>query len=125
MTDMKLLPGPLHPITIEPTPSRVTVSLGGRVVADTRRALTLREASYPPVQYVPVADVAPGVLEPSSQTSWCPFKGRASYYSARVGDDVVESAVWTYRAPHDAVAQIKDHVAFFADRVDSIVVHDE
>jgi uncharacterized protein (DUF427 family) len=126
MTDMKVLvPGPLHPISIEATPTRVTVRLGGRVVADTRHALTLREAKYPPVQYIPLADVAPDVLEPSDRTSWCPFKGRASYYSLRVGEDVADAAVWTYLEPHRAVAEIKDHVAFLADRVESIVVHED
>lgn len=119
-----LLPGPDHPITIESTATRVTVKLGGRVVADTERALTLREATYPPAQYIPLADVDPAVLEPSAHTSYCPFKGDASYYSLTAGDDVAEAAVWTYVAPYDAVAQIKGHVAFYPDRVDSIVVHD-
>jgi uncharacterized protein (DUF427 family) len=124
MTDLKvLLPGPLHAISIEPTASRVTVTAGGRVVADTDRALTLREAHHSPVQYIPLEDVAPDVLEPSSHTSYCPFKGRATYHSLRVGDDVVADAVWTYAEPHKAVAPIRGHVAFYADRVDSIEVH--
>lgn len=118
-----LLPGPDHPITIEPTAARVTVKLGGRVVADTERALTLREAAYPPAQYIPLADVDPAVLEPSDHTSYCPFKGDASYYSLKVGDVAAEASVWTYVAPYDAVAQIKGHVAFYPDRVDSIEVH--
>jgi uncharacterized protein (DUF427 family) len=126
MTDLKvLLPGPNHPISIDEASTRVTVTLGGRVVADSQRALTLREASYPPVQYIPLADVAPDVLRPSDHTSWCPFKGEARYYDIAVGDDVVPPGVWTYPEPHDAVAQIRDHVAFFPDRVDSIVVHGE
>ena len=125
MTDNKvLIPGPDHPITLEPTGTRVTVTLGGRVVADTQDALTLREASYPPVQYVPLADVDPAVLEPSDHTSYCPYKGTASYYSLKVGDNVAPAAVWTYVEPHEAVAQVKDHVAFYAERVDSIEVHD-
>lgn len=124
MTDKKVLvPGPDHPITLEPTGSRVTVELGGRVIVDTEAALTLREASYPPAQYVPLADVDPAVLRPSDHTTYCPYKGDATYYSLQVGDDVAPAAVWTYLAPYDAVAAVKDHVAFYPDRVDSIVVH--
>jgi len=123
MTDIKI-PGLDHPITIEPTSGQVTVRLGGQVIVDTRRALTLREASYPPVQYVPLEDVDPAVLEPSSSTSWCPYKGTASYYDVRVGDRVVHDALWAYPSPHDAVAEIKDHAAFYPDRVDAIEVHD-
>lgn len=118
-----LVPGPDHPISLEPTGSRVTVKLGGRVIVDTEAALTLREASYPPAQYVPLADVDPAVLRPSDHTTYCPYKGDATYYSLQGGDDVAPAAVWTYVAPHDAVAEIKDHVAFYPDRVDSIVVH--
>lgn len=124
MTDKKVLvPGPDHPISLEPTGSRVTVTLGGRVIVDTEAALTLREASYPPAQYVPLADVDPAVLRPSDHTTYCPYKGDATYYSLQVGDDVAPAAVWTYVAPHDSVAAVKDHVAFYPDRVDSIVVH--
>jgi uncharacterized protein (DUF427 family) len=123
MTDIKI-PGLDHPITIEPTSRQVTVRLGGQVIVDTGSALTLREASYPPVQYVPLADIDPAVLEPSSKTSWCPYKGTASYYDVRVGDRVVHDALWAYPSPHDAVAEIKDHAAFYPDRVDAIQVHD-
>ena len=125
MTDMKVLvPGLDHPISVDETPERVTVRFGGHVVAESRRALTLREASYPPVQYVPLDDVSPGVLEPSSHTSWCPYKGKAGYYDISVGGEVVAAAVWTYREPHDAVARIKDHVAFYQDRTQVSVVTD-
>ena len=124
MTDKKVLvPGPDHPITIEATGARVTVTLGGRVIADTTAALTLREASYPPVQYIPLADVDAAVLRPSDHATYCPFKGDASYSSLQVGDDVVDAAMWTHPEPHDAVAEIVDHVAFYPDRVDSIRVH--
>jgi uncharacterized protein (DUF427 family) len=122
MTDIRI-PGLDHPIDIEPTDGRVRIRLGGRVVAESSAALTLREASYPPVQYVPLADVDPAVLEPSSHTSYCPFKGKATYYSLKVGDRVVPDSVWTYVDPHDAVAPIKDHVAFYVDKMDSVEVH--
>ncbi len=119
---LRLTPGPRHPISVEPTSGRVRVLLAGRVVADTRAALTLREASYPPVQYVPLADVDPEVLEESGHTSYCPYKGRATYWSLRSGDDVSDSAVWTYAEPYDAVSAIRGHVAFLPDRVDAVEV---
>ncbi len=122
MTLKKLLPDRLHPISVEATPARVTVEVGGRVVADTRNALTLRESTYPGVQYIPLADVLPGVLEPSDHTSYCPFKGHATYYRLAVADSV-EPAVWTYLEPYDAVAAIRGHFAFYPDRVDALVVH--
>jgi uncharacterized protein (DUF427 family) len=124
MTLRKLLvPGPDHPISVEATGARVTVRLGGRVIADTVDALTLREASYPPVQYVPLADVDPAVLRPSRHATYCPYKGAASYYALQVDGHVVPAAAWYYPDPRDAVAVVKDHVAFYPDRVDAIEVH--
>jgi uncharacterized protein (DUF427 family) len=121
MTDKPVLqPSPSHPITVTPNPARVVVSVAGRVVADTRNALTLREAAYPPVQYIPLADVDRSLLEPTDTTSYCPFKGDASYYSIPVGGERSVDAIWSYASPYDAVAEIKDHVAFYPDRVDSI-----
>ena len=114
----KLVPGPDHPITVEPTGKRVTVSIGGRVVADTKDALTLQEAGYPAVQYVPLVDVDPAVLRPSDHETYCPFKGEASYYSLSTDEGELADVVWTYREPYEAVAEIKDHVAFYANRVD-------
>ena len=124
MTDKRvLLPGPDHPITLEPTGARVTVRVGGRVVADTENAVTLREASYPAVQYIPLADVDPTVLEPSELTTHCPYKGDASYYSLRVGENVVPDALWYYPEPNEAVVGITGHAAFYPNRVDAIEVH--
>ncbi|MEO5711643.1 MAG: DUF427 domain-containing protein [Nocardioidaceae bacterium] len=124
MTNNKVLvPGPDHPISLVRTGDRVTVKLGGRVIADTTNAITLQEASYPAAQYIPLADVDPAVLRPSDHTTYCPYKGEASYHSLEVGDDVAPAALWFYPAPHDAVAGIKDHAAFYPDRVDSIEVH--
>ena len=124
MTEKKVLvPGPDHPITLEPTRARVTVTLGSRVIADTTEAITLREAAYPPVQYIPLADLDPEVLRVSEHATYCPFKGEASYYSLQVGDDLVPAAAWFYPTPYEAVAPIQDHVAFYPDKVDSIEVH--
>ena len=114
----KLIPGPDHPITVEPNPSHITVTLDGRVIAETDKALELREASYPAVQYIPLADVDKTVLADSDHQTYCPFKGDASYYSVAHNGHTLENAVWTYRAPYDAVAPIADHVAFYPDKVE-------
>ncbi|KZB81570.1 DUF427 domain-containing protein [Amycolatopsis regifaucium] len=121
MSDKKVLkPSAAHPITVSPNKARVVVTVGGKVVADSANALTLQEANYPPAQYIPRADVDFALLERTEHSTYCPFKGDASYYSVRTGDGVAENAVWTYEAPHDAVAEIKDHVAFYPSKVDAI-----
>lgn len=117
---VRKIAGPDHPISIEANPSRVVVEAGGKVIADTRNALTLREASYPAVQYIPRRDVDMAALTRSEHTSYCPYKGDASYYSIPAGGDRSRNAVWTYEAPFEAMAQIKDYVAFYPDRVDEI-----
>jgi uncharacterized protein (DUF427 family) len=121
MTDKPIKsPGPDHPISIEPNPSRVVVEVGGKIIADTHDALTLREASYPPVQYIPRRDVDMAAFTRSEHTTYCPYKGDASYYSIPAGGDRSRNAVWTYETPFEAMAQIKDYVAFYPDRVDEI-----
>lgn len=114
------IPGPDHPITIDGNPSRVVVIVGGKTIADTRNALTLREASYQPVQYIPRGDVDMGALARSQHTTYCPYKGEASYYSIPAGGDRSLNAVWTYENPFVAMAQIKEYLAFYPDRVDEI-----
>jgi uncharacterized protein (DUF427 family) len=114
------IPGPDHPIAIDANPSRVKVTVGGKVIADTRDALTLREASYPAVQYIPRRDVDMAALTRSNHTSYCPYKGEASYYSIPAGGDRSLNAVWTYESPFAAMAQIKEYVAFYPDRVDEV-----
>jgi uncharacterized protein (DUF427 family) len=114
------IPGPEHPITIEPSTARIVVSVAGRVIADTRNALTLREADYPPVQYIPRDDVDMSLLERTAHSSYCPYKGDCAYYSIPVGGDKSVNAIWTYEAPYPAVAQIKAHLAFYPNRVDEI-----
>jgi uncharacterized protein (DUF427 family) len=116
------VPGPDHPITIERNPVRVVVSVAGRVIADTRDALTLRESTYPPVQYIPLKDVDMSLLEPTDHSTYCPYKGDCAYYSIRIGGDKSVNAVWTYEVPFAAVAEIKDHFAFYPDRVDEIAL---
>ena len=113
-------PGPDHPISIEANPSRVVVTVSGKVIADTLDALILRETSYPAVQYIPRRDVDMAALTRSEHTTYCPYKGDASYYSIPAGGDRSLNAVWTYENPFEAIAQIKDYVAFYADRVEEI-----
>jgi uncharacterized protein (DUF427 family) len=113
-------PGPDHPITIKANPARVVVTVGGRVVADTKEALTLREASYPAVQYVPRKDVDMTLLQRTDHATYCPYKGECAYYSIPSGGERAANSVWTYESPYAAVAEIRDHLAFYPDRVDSI-----
>ena len=114
------VPGPDHPITLTENLSRIVVKAGGKVIADTRAAVTLREANYPPVYYIPRDDVALSQLVRTDHKTHCPYKGDASYYSIPAGGDRAKNAVWSYENPYPAVIQIKDHVAFYPDRVDSI-----
>jgi uncharacterized protein (DUF427 family) len=116
------IPGIDHPITIEKNPDRVVVKVAGRVVADTRDALSLQEASYPAVQYIPRKDVDLTRLERTDNKTYCPYKGEAAYYSITPGGDQTVNAVWTYEAPYESVADIQDHLAFYPDRVDSIEI---
>lgn len=122
MTKPVKTPGPDHPITIEPTAGRVVVSVAGRIVADSRDALTLREAAYPAVQYIPRKDVDMALLARTDHATYCPYKGDCAYYGIPAGGDRAANAVWTYEAPFPAVAVIKDHLAFYPDRVDAIEV---
>ena len=115
------IPGPEHPITIEPAGTRVVARVGAQIVADTTRALTLREAGYPPVQYIPLEDVDQTLLTASATQTYCPYKGDASYYGIAAADGERADAVWSYREPYDAVADIAGHVAFYTDRVDVVV----
>jgi uncharacterized protein (DUF427 family) len=117
------IPGPDHPITIEPSCKRVTITVAGKVIVDTNDALTLCEAAYPEVFYVPRKDVDMASLERTEHSTYCPYKGDCAYYSIPVGGERAVNAVWTYEAPFDAVVSIKDHLAFYTDRVDSIVEH--
>jgi uncharacterized protein (DUF427 family) len=114
------LPGPDHPISIQRNPARVVVSVAGRVVADTGNALTLREADYLAVQYIPREDADFSQLERTDHATYCPYKGECSYYSVPAGGKKSVNAVWTYENPYPAVAQIKGHVAFYPDRVEEI-----
>lgn len=114
------IPGPDHPITLTPNPARVLVRAAGALIADTREALILKEASYPPVQYIPRKDVDMNLLKRSGHATYCPYKGDCSYYSIPAGGEQSVNAVWTYETPYPVVAQIKDYLAFYPTRVDAI-----
>lgn len=114
------IPGPDHPITITPYRARVTVTVAGRIIADTKEALTLQEASYPAVHYIPRKDVDMLLLERSSHATYCPYKGDCSYYSIPAGGVRSVNAVWTYETPYAGVAAIREHLAFYPERVDAI-----
>jgi uncharacterized protein (DUF427 family) len=120
MTDTRprLEPGPDHPITIRPSTSHVSVRQGSTVIAETDRALELREADYPPVFYIPLDDVDQQLLRVSDEHTYCPYKGEASYYDVVPRDgETLGGAVWFYPEPYRAVDAIGGHVAFYADRV--------
>ena len=110
-------PGPDHPITIEPNPHRVRVIVGGVIVAETTRALTLKEAQLPPVQYIPRQDAQMDLFERTEHKSHCPYKGDAAYYSVSVAGQIAENAVWTYEEPYPAMAAIEGMLSFYPDRV--------
>jgi uncharacterized protein (DUF427 family) len=112
------VPSEDHPITIDADGVRVVARVGDTVIADTNAALTLREAGYPPVHYIPFADVVPGTLRPSTSDSYCPYKGDASYYDVVLPDGKeLRDAAWTYRTPYPAMDAIAGRVAFYTDRV--------
>jgi uncharacterized protein (DUF427 family) len=114
------VPSPDHPISIERNLARVVVSVAGCVIADTHNALTLREADYPPVQYIPREDVDLSRLKRTDRATYCPYKGDCNYYSIPLGGKKSFNAVWTYENPYPAVVEIKGRVAFYHDRVDEI-----
>lgn len=118
------IPGPGHPMAIAPHPLRVVVKVDGRTVANTREALSLREANYPAVLYIPRKDVDMSLLERTDHATYCPYKGECSYFSIPLAGERGKNAVWSYEAPYAAAEPIKAYLAFYPDRVtieDSVV----
>jgi uncharacterized protein (DUF427 family) len=113
-------PGPDHPITIAANGKRVRVTFGGKVIADTTRALTLQEASYPPVQYIPRVDTDMSALRATAHHTYCPYKGDASYFTIQANGRSADNAVWSYEQPYPAVEGIKEYLAFYPNKVDGI-----
>jgi uncharacterized protein (DUF427 family) len=113
-------PGSEHPIAITPNPNRVRVVLGGVIVAETTRALTLKEADLPPVQYIPREDARMDLFDRTDHATHCPYKGDATYYTVMAGGLVARNAVWSYEQPFPAAAPIREHLAFYPNKVDAI-----
>jgi uncharacterized protein (DUF427 family) len=120
MTNAMKLPGPDHPITITRNAGRVRISFAGRVIADTTRALTLKEATYPAVHYIPRADADMNLLARTGHHTHCPYKGGASYFTIEAAGRSAENAVWSYEQPFPAMSEIKEYLAFYPNRVDKI-----
>jgi uncharacterized protein (DUF427 family) len=116
------IPGPDHPITITSARERITVTVAGRRIVDTREALTLKEAAYPPVYYIPRKDVDMTQLQRTSHQTYCPYKGECAYYSIPAGGERSVNAVWTYETPYAAVSEIQEYLAFYPDRVEAIQI---
>jgi uncharacterized protein (DUF427 family) len=114
------IPGPDHPITISPVEGNVRVTVAGRMIAESTRALRLEEKGYPPVYYLPRSDADMSLLVRSTHYTYCPYKGDCTYYSIPVGGSRSENAVWTYEQPHEAVSVIREYLAFYPSRVDAI-----
>ncbi|HWF46186.1 MAG TPA: DUF427 domain-containing protein, partial [Bryobacteraceae bacterium] len=114
------IPGPDHPIAISPVEDTVRVTVAGRIVAESARALRLEEKGYPPIYYLPRSDADMSLLVRVTHDTYCPYKGEATYYSIPIGGSKSETAVWTYEEPYEAVAGIKGYLVFYSSRVDAI-----
>ena len=114
------IPGPDHPITISPAEGKVRITVAGKIIAESKQALRLKERRYPPVYYLPRSDADMSLLVRTTHYTYCPYKGDCTYYSIPIGGTKSEYAVWTYENPYEAVADIKDHLAFYPTRVDAI-----
>jgi uncharacterized protein (DUF427 family) len=111
------LPGPDHPIAISPNPRRVRITAGDIIIADTTRALTLKEANYPAVQYLPREDTRMELLKRTERVTHCPYKGDANYFSIEANGKTLENAIWSYETPFPAMAEISGRLAFYPDKV--------
>ena len=116
------LPGPDHPITISPANGKFRVTVPGTIVAESQGALLLEEKGCSPVYYLPRDDADMSLLVRTEHYTYCPYKGDCSYYSIPIGGSQSENAVWTYERPHEAVASIREYLAFYPSRVDAIEV---
>jgi uncharacterized protein (DUF427 family) len=117
MPEMKL-PGPDHPITIAANPKRLQVVYNGHVIADSRTALSLKEAAYKAVDYFDRADVDMAYFTRTDRTTYCPYKGEARYFTIEMDGQFADNAVWTYEEPYPAMEQIRGRVAFYPNMVE-------
>ena len=117
MPEMKV-PGPDHPITLAADPRRLQVVYNGHVIADSRNALTLKEATYKPVLYFPRGDVATEFFARTDRVTYCPYKGYANYFTILMDGNFADNAVWTYEDPYPAMEAIRGLVAFYPHYVE-------
>lgn len=113
---------PEHRVDLHPDTKRVRVMFGGKVIADSTSTLRCEETGHGPVHYVPAKDMALDLMKKTEHTSYCPFKGTASYWTIDTGSASAENAIWGYEAPYDETAQLAGHYAFYGNRVDSVEV---
>lgn len=113
---------PNHVVATAPFDGAVRIEFGGETIAETRRALSLEETNHPTAFYIPRDDVRMDLATQTDHATYCPFKGEASYYSFKVGDAEAVNAAWSYEAPYDECADLKDYLAFYPARVDAVSV---
>ena len=111
------VPGPDHPISITPSGKHIRVTAGDVVIADTTKAVTLKEATYPEVFYIPRTDANMDAVTRTERVTHCPYKGDASYYTLKADGKTLDNAIWTYEAPFPAMTEISGHLAFYPDKV--------
>ncbi len=114
-----------RPPRVEPEPRQVTIVFNGSLILESSNALRVLETSHPPNIYVPVAAVASGVLVSNPQHTVCEWKGQASYWDVRVGDQTSSAAAWGYRSPQPGFEVLVDHVSFYPGRMDACYLGDE
>ena len=113
---------PEHRVDLHPDSAHVRVMFGGKVIADSTDALRVEETGHGPVYYIPAKDMALDLMSKTAHTTYCPFKGTASYWTIKVGDKSAENAIWGYEAPYDETTALAGHYAFYDTRVDSIEI---
>jgi uncharacterized protein (DUF427 family) len=113
---------PDHRVDLHPDKSHVRVTFGGKVIADSTNALRVEETGHGPVYYIPAKDMALPLMKKTEHTTYCPFKGTASYWTIDTGDKSSENAIWGYEAPYDETTALAGYYAFYDTRVDSIEI---
>lgn len=114
-----------RPPRLEASSKRIRVEFGGKTIAETQRAFRVLETSHPPVYYIPPEDIRMEYLQAEAGSSFCEWKGQARYYTVEVNGNRAQRAAWAYPNPTPAYAQIKDHIAFYAEKMDACTVDGE
>jgi uncharacterized protein (DUF427 family) len=114
-----------RPPAVEDVPQRIRIVFNDELITNSQNAKRVLETSHPPVYYIPLKDIKPNVLLPTSGSTWCEWKGEASYYDVRVGNVTAKRAAWYYPNPSPKYFEIKDYVAFYASKMDACFVGSE